>query len=212
MPHRKRARCRGAPRASGWAALSRWSAALSTSVSIFGWGSASGSCCGPVRQWVQWRQGSARPFVEVGCERLHLAAVMGDERDGLRDPSRFGLLALVEPLGEPVEELAGRGRSGEQCVALAGVGGLQFDEALPLEVVERGDDPAALLAERGGGRVRVDARPEAAGPTGREEAAEELRARGVESGDDVVESARERPDAVAGVEGRPSLSKPASSR
>ena len=128
-------------------------------------------------------------LAEVGGELPHLAAVVRDERDDLSDPCRLGLLAPVEALGEPGEQVARLGRMGEQRVALAGVGGLQLDEAPLLEVVERGDDPTAFLAERGGGRLRVDARPEAAGPAGRDHAAEEVRAGGVEAGEDVVERA-----------------------
>ena len=44
-------------------------------------------------------------LAEVGDERLHLAAVVGDERDDARDPLGFGLLAALEPRGERVADL-----------------------------------------------------------------------------------------------------------
>ncbi len=42
---------------------------------------------------------------EVGDERLHLAAVMGDERNDARDPVGFRLLAPLEPRSQRVPDL-----------------------------------------------------------------------------------------------------------
>src|SRR6478735_10236611 len=76
-------------------------------------------------------------LAEVGDERLHLAAIVLDERDDARDPLRLRLLAPVESLGEAVAQLVERRWLLQQREALAHVGDLQLDEAPLLEVAER---------------------------------------------------------------------------
>src|SRR5215212_3637560 len=147
-------------------------------------------------------------LAEVADERPDLAAVVRDEREDAADPLDLGLLAPVEPLGEPLHELTQRRGMLEYGVALADVRGLQLDEGLLLQVAEGRDDPAPLLAEVGGGPLGIDARPDAPGLAARDEAAQEVGARRVEGGEDVVERAAGRAEAVAGIE-RCSLSEEA---
>src|SRR5205814_8038373 len=87
-------------------------------------------------------------------------------------------------------------------VALPELRRLKLDEPLLVEVLERGHDPAPLLAERRGRVVGSQRRPGSPGPPRRDEAAEEARAGVVEARDDVFErSLSERPEPIAGVEG-----------
>src|SRR5215204_7504879 len=142
-------------------------------------------------------------LAEVADERLDLAALVRDEREDAPDPLDLGLLAPVEPLGEPLHQLTQRLGMLEHGVALADVRGLQLDQGLLFQVAEGRDDPASLLAELGGGPVGIDARPDAPGLAARDESAQEVGARRVEGGEDVVERAAGRAEAVAGIERRP---------
>ena len=101
---------------------------------------------------------AARPdtlLAEVRDERVDLAALVRDEREDPLDARRLCLLALLEALGEPVEERIDRVGPREQGVALPRLGRLQLDEPLLLEVTERGDDPLPLFAERRSGGLTL---------------------------------------------------------
>ena len=87
-------------------------------------------------------------LAEVADERLHLAAIVLDQRDDSLDSRGLGLLAAVEALRQAVAQLVERRRLLEQREALSRIGDLQLDEALLLEVTERRDHPFAFLAER----------------------------------------------------------------
>ena len=94
-------------------------------------------------------------------------------------------------------------RAGEERVALPHLGRLQLDEALLVEVLERRQDPAALLAELRRGVVGRERRPGPARLARRDQAAQEPGARLVEAAEDAPPATlAERPQPVARVEGR----------
>src|SRR3954447_22303383 len=96
---------------------------------------------------------------EIADQGAHLAAVVGDEREHVMDPSRFRALATRESVEKAVDEVGLGVRLREQRVALAHVGWLQLDQALLVEVLERRQDSAALLAQLRGGLVGRERRP-----------------------------------------------------
>ena len=87
--------------------------------------------------------------------------------------------------------------------ALAHIARAQLDEPLLLEVAERGDDSAPLLAERGRRLLGIEVGPRPARLAARHQPPKEVGPHGVERGVDVVERSGQRPEAVAGVERRP---------
>ena len=140
-------------------------------------------------------------LAEVADERLHLAAGVRDEREHVLDAPRLGGLPPHEALAQAVDHLVGGIGLLDERVAPAQLGRLELDEALLVEVLERRDDPAALLAESRGSLVRREGGPRSAGLADGDEAAEEAGARLVEPREDVFERrAAERPEAVAGIE------------
>ena len=142
------------------------------------------------------------PLAEVRNERRDLTALARHEADDLLDPLGLRPLAESEPLDQTIEELDRRAGPSEDRVALSGVSGPELDQAALLEVAERGDDAAALLAEHACRLLRVDARPDASRLAARDEAAQEVGALGVERADDVLERSVHRAEAVAGIERR----------
>src|SRR4051794_6551477 len=152
---------------------------------------------GQAERAVAARRRSSLP--EVADERLHLAAVVLDERDDALDPLGLGLLAPFEPLDEAVALLGERRGLPQQRVALAHVRRLQLREPALLEVPERGDDTRTLLARY---RVGIDGGPDATRAAARDDAPQEVGALYVERREDVVPFALERAHAVAGVERR----------
>src|SRR3954467_8088290 len=133
-------------------------------------------------------------LAEVADERLHLAALVLDEREHALDPLGLRLLAALEALGELVDERRLRRRPREQSEALPHVRRLQLDEPALLEVVERAHDPLAVLA---GHRLRIDRHPRAPGLPARDDALQELGAALVERLEDVAPLAARWPHAVA---------------
>src|SRR4051812_7305048 len=92
-------------------------------------------------------------LAEVADQRADLAAVVCDEREDVLDPGGLCALAACEAFEQVVDELGRRVRAGEQRVALAYLCRLQLDQAVLVQILERGQDPAALLPEPGRGVV-----------------------------------------------------------
>ena len=160
IPQRNRARCRGvAERLRVRRARARASAAASTSVSSGGVGSASGSrCAAPVEAEAAVPARLAARLAEVADERVHLAAVVRDELDDARDALRLGPLAALEPRRRARSSSSARepGRA-SRCSA-----GAPRPPSARRGRAARGSSSAAtirlaLLAERGRGRVGIDA-------------------------------------------------------
>ena len=126
-------------------------------------------------------------LAEVADEGAHLAAVVGDEREHALDPPGLGALPAGEALEQPLDELVLRLRARKERVALAHLGGLQLDQALLVEVLERGHDPAALLTERRRGVVGRERRPGPPRLAGGDQAAQEAGAGLVEAAEDVLQ-------------------------
>ena len=141
-------------------------------------------------------------LAEVADERVDLAALVGDERDDARDPLHLGLLPPLEAVDEARQQLVPRPGLREHREALAHVARAQLDQPLLLEMAERGDDAAPLLAQCGRRRLGIEVRPRPARLAARHDPPEEVGPRRVECGVDVVERARQRAEAVAGVERR----------
>ena len=184
IPARNRASCLGDPSASGWRSRSAASASALTLVSIGGFGSGSwkllgvsGQAVAAVPAWLGAR------LAEVADEGGHLAAVMGDEGEDGLDPGGLRSLPAREAIEQAVDELGLGVRMGEERVALAQLGGLQLDEALLVEVLERRQDPAALLTELRRSSVGCECRPGSARLARREQAAQEAGPRLVEVAD-----------------------------
>ena len=156
-------------------------------------------------------------LAEVRDERVDLAAVVRDERDDPRDPSDFGPLTSLEPLHEPGQQLVAGGRPRDEGVAQPGIARAELDQLPLLEVSQGGDDPAALLPERDGSLVGIEARPAAPGLAARHETPQEAGTPGIERCEHLLERAAsrrrsERPEAVAGVERGSLTQQPSSSR
>src|SRR6266540_1786287 len=141
-------------------------------------------------------------LAEVADEAAHLAAVMRDEREHALDPVGLRSLSPSEAFEQAIDELGVGVRTAKERVALAQLGGLQLDQALLVEVLERGDDPAAHLAEL---RCRVlgcKGRPGPARLACTDQAAQERSARFVEAAENLFQrSLAERTQPVARIEG-----------
>src|SRR3954454_21361220 len=138
---------------------------------------------------------------EIADQGAHLAAVVSDERAHVMDPSGFRPLATREPVEQTVYELGLRVRANEERVALSHLCRLQLDQSLLVEVLERCQDPAALLAELRGGGVGRERRPRPPRLARRDQAAQETRAGFVEAAEHVLQRRPfERTQPVAGVE------------
>ena len=114
-------------------------------------------CSGEAERAVAARLGAH--LAEVADERVDLAALVGDERDDARDPLHLGLLPPLEAVDEARQQLIPRPGLREHREALAHVARAQLDEPLLLEMAERGNDAAPLLAQCGSRFLGIEVRP-----------------------------------------------------
>ena len=131
IPQRKRARCLGAPSASGWPPRARQARAgrrLDRSAARL---AARGSRCGASVEAVAAvpaRLGAR--LAEVADERVHLAAVVRDELEDALDPRCLGPLAALEAL-EQALDAARRSTRAARGPCSAGATSAAFSSASP---------------------------------------------------------------------------------